>query len=185
MSHAPRITIRPATLDDVDAIYTLTRKKGIKEALPGVMKTWLEHDILQRIQGNHRHQVLVAEIDGNIMGYIRFLHRLRPEKDGVWQTTLHEIAVDPEYQRQGIGQQLMLVLQEHTNGYRKDKDSRILLKTLADGDANSFYQARGFELESCEKSVSGRTVNTYVLDLQRHHLYSTSIQSQAGDMLCR
>lgn len=185
MSHPPRITIWPATLDDVDAIYALTRKRGIKEALPGVMKTWVEHDILQRIQGNHRHQVLVAEIDGILIGYIRFLHRLRPEKDGMWQTTLHEIAVDPEYQRQGVGQQLMLALQAHTNAYRKDKDSRILLKTLADGDANSFYQARGFELKSCEESVTGRAVNTYVLGLQRHHSHSLPIHSQSGDAICR
>ncbi len=93
--------IRDATSDDIDAIIAITRKGNVRKALPWVMKVTLVEDINQAAHGSQRHKLLVAVIDGKIVGFTRFLHRMRPEKDGRYQTTGHETAVDPDYQ--GVG----------------------------------------------------------------------------------
>jgi len=175
-----KITIREAELEDVDLLFSLTRTKGVKEALPGIMKVWFEADIKARIkariQGNERHHVLVAEHDGKIVGYTRFLHRLHPV-DGIYQTTAHETAVHPDFCRKGIGRRLTNARLESALNYADGRQDRILFKAPVDIDGNHFHRAIGFEVVGKEPSKK-RDVFIYALNLNK-------IREQRGMALCK
>jgi L-amino acid N-acyltransferase YncA len=158
--------IRPAELGDIDNLYALTRMKGVKEALPGVMKVWFEHDIQQRLDGSDRHHVLVAEArDGKLIGYTRFLHRLRPV-NGVRQTTAHETAVHPEYQRMGVGTRLAEARLDSALKHADGQQNKLVFKAPTDIEGNAFHRSMGFEVVGKEPSTQ-RDVYIYELNLDR------------------
>ena len=96
---------------------------------------WKKDDILRELKGNEFANLLVAEISGNVVGYVDF-----------WITfdsaTICQIAVHPDYQRQAIGSALLEeVLKEC---YAK----KVLTITLEVRESNSkginFYTKHGF-----------------------------------------
>ena len=96
---------------------------------------WKKDDILRELKGNEFSNLLVAEINGNVVGYVDF-----------WITfdsaTICQIAVHPDYQRQAIGSALLEeVLKEC---YAK----KVLTITLEVRESNSkginFYTKHGF-----------------------------------------
>lgn len=128
--------IRLATTGDYTSIKKICNQN--REWLPFVMRVAIEESI-------GRGEVMVAEEDGKVIGFIHFHKR----RDGV--TTLHEIGVDMNYQRLGIARSLISRL-----------GKPIKLKVVKDNPANEFYQRLGFELIG---SVFGRTreLNIYQL----------------------
>lgn len=95
--------LRKATRDDIPAIDKIIRSPKNREiaAFPFVPKVVLQDFIDKQQDGDKRHHLWVAEDKGDIVGFIRYLHRL----DGI--TKLHELGVHDDRQKQGIGAKLM------------------------------------------------------------------------------
>lgn len=120
------VTIRKATLGDLDAIKALADRH--KQELGFVLRPALVRSI-------ERTEVFVAENSANVIGFLEYHHR----RDS--QTTLYHIAVQRDHRWQGIGQQLVDALIQDAVGFNKEF---IQLKCPVNLGANEFYQHLGF-----------------------------------------
>jgi N-acetylglutamate synthase-like GNAT family acetyltransferase len=83
----------------------------------------------------HEKEILVAENDGQIVGFVHYHHR----RDK--QTTLYNIVVSPQKRMRGIGKRLVNALAKES----RSLDKRwIVLKCPEDLLANKFYHRIGF-----------------------------------------
>ena len=127
--------IRKATLDDVQVIWEVHTRSieslCAPDYAPNQIQAWVggkkPEYYVERIQ---RDPIYVAEIAGNVVGFIRF----RPPTN-----ELCSIFVDPDYTRQGIG----------TDLFKKAcEEAKYLGMTTFWLDASltavPFYQAMGF-----------------------------------------
>jgi putative acetyltransferase len=145
------IQIREECLDDVAAIRDLNRRAFGQD---------LEGNIVDALRSNGAALLsLVATLNGQVVGHIMY----SPVSVGgdVTGGALGPMAVLPEYQRQGIGSQLVEA------GNRKLKDAGCPFVILV-GHA-SFYPRFGFTPASthgikCEWEVPGETFMLLVLD---------------------
>ena len=80
---------------------------------------------------------------GRLIGCARALSDLE------YHATIYDVAIHPEYQRRGIGSQLMHEMLSHLPVWR------VLL--VADGDAARFYQRLGFKPYSDVLALLDRT----------------------------
>jgi ribosomal protein S18 acetylase RimI-like enzyme len=80
-------------------------------------------------------------------GFVNFRHR----RDG--QTTIYEIAVDPDFQGQGIGKHLLYRL--WLSCVRKGQKT-IFAKCPEDLPSNGFYLSQGFQLIKVEAGKKRR-----------------------------
>src|SRR4029079_18732687 len=92
--------------------------------------------------------VLVAELDGQVAGYVRLSHPFPIESS---RHVLHitGIAVDPGFQRRGVGRALLRAAEAEarTQGAR-----RITLRVLAPNEAaRSLYEACGYIVEGVQR----------------------------------
>jgi N-acetylglutamate synthase-like GNAT family acetyltransferase len=99
--------------------------------------------------------LLVAKIDGALVGFVRFRHR--HDKT----TILYEIGVSNQVVRQGIGRALISRLVD--DAYRQNQLD-IRLKCPIELPANHFYLALGFKLIGMEKGKK-RDLNIWRLEL--------------------
>ena len=96
---------------------------------------WKRDDIFRELNGNEFANLLVAEINGNVVGYVDF-----------WITfdsaTICQIAVHPDYQRQAIGSALLKEV------FKECYAKKVLTITLEVRESNSkginFYTKHGF-----------------------------------------
>lgn len=80
------------------------------------------------------HYYLAARVDGVLVGYAG----LAREGD---EAEIHTLAVDPAYQRQGIGRALLRALLEHACG------ATVFLEVRTDNEAAiQLYRSEGFEV---------------------------------------
>lgn len=96
---------------------------------------WPERAFLAELKAKHIHYV-AARSEDNLIGYagIARLGRIRP-----YEYEIHTIGVDPAYQGQGIGRQLVTQLLELASG------SVIFLEVRTDNvPAISLYESFGF-----------------------------------------
>ena len=94
------VIIRQEKLEDIDAIYLVN-----KQAFGGKKEPELVNNLRKR---NVVTVSLVAEQDGRIVGHILFSPvAVESEHTSFGAITLAPIAVLPEYQRKGIGSQLI------------------------------------------------------------------------------
>jgi ribosomal protein S18 acetylase RimI-like enzyme len=113
--------------------------------------------------------VLVAEIDGAIAGYVR-LGRVFPIAASEHVLMISGLAVDPAFQRRGVGRSLMeaAVREARARGAR-----RLTLRVLAHNEsAVRLYESVGFVVEGVlrgEFFLDGRYVDDMLmaLDLTR------------------
>ena len=125
------VTIRPAAIKDVDGIQTLS-KKSVTWIVPEFFtKKWIRDYII----GLYDHTIMIAELDGQIVGAMDFINiKCRIGIPGVL----------PEYRRMGIGYTLLHEL-------LKEMKSRGLDEAIADSglgrtDAIRMYERFGFEI---------------------------------------
>lgn len=112
--------IRLAKEEDLNRIKQIANQN--REFIGFVMKVALKESIL-------KNSLLVYEIDNKVVGFAHFHKR----KDG-WNT-LHELVVDKNYQKQGIGKELYLCI-----------PNPIRLKTTVDNiNAIKFYELNGMK----------------------------------------
>ena len=138
--------IRRALPTDLDAIKRIADSR--KNELGFVLRPTLAESIA-------RGELLVAETDGQVEGFVDF--HLRRDK----QITLYHIATSVDRQRSGIGSELIAML----SAVGRDLDAtRVLLKCPADLEANHFYSALGFALQETQNGRK-RALNVWTLEL--------------------
>ncbi|PRC48327.1 ribosomal-protein-alanine N-acetyltransferase, partial [Mycobacterium sp. ITM-2017-0098] len=96
---------------------------------------WPERAFLAELAAKHNHYV-GARVDDKLVGYagIARLGRAKP-----FEYEIHTIGVDPAYQGQGIGRQLLLRLFEYADG------ATIFLEVRTDNaPAIALYESAGF-----------------------------------------
>lgn len=134
-----RVTVRQATAEDREAIF------GVEERAFGRKH---EADLVERVVADGEQLLeLVAEKDGRIVGHVLF-SRLLVDPDGTPfdAVSLAPLAVDPDYQGQGVGGALVRrgheILQE-----RGEKLSIVV------GDP-AYYGRFGYARAGAEKFMS-------------------------------
>ncbi len=107
------------------------------------------------LEAQKRAWLLVAKINLEIVGFVRFRHR----KDGI--TVIYELYCVSNVRGMGVGRAL---LEELRKSCLVNRQSAILAKCPVDLPANGFYAGNGFELI---ETVSGkkRALNVWRLKL--------------------
>ena len=115
---------------------------------------WPERAFLAELAAKHNHYV-AARVDDKLVGYagVARLGRMKP-----YEYEVHTIGVDPAYQGQGIGRQLLLRLFELADG------ATIFLEVRTDNVvAIALYESEGFSRVGVRKRyyrVSGADAYT-------------------------
>jgi ribosomal protein S18 acetylase RimI-like enzyme len=125
--------IRPSGPDDVVAVLDVWRRA---EAEPSVTD---DADSVRRLVAHDSHALLVAEVDGEIVG------TLIAAWDG-WRGNLYRLAVVPEHRRRGIARALV------AHGEREmERRGAIRLTAIVVEDhdgATGFWDAAGYTRQS-------------------------------------
>lgn len=123
------LAIRPATLDDLDAIW------AIESAVFGA-EAWSLEMMREELAADHRQYFTVVADEGSVIGYGGLL---AVGEDGDIQT----IALSPEARGAGQGKRLMNALLDE--GARREV-RRVFLEVRADNPvAKSLYLSLGFD----------------------------------------
>ena len=129
-----KLRIRPATAGDADVVARLSTQLGYP-ATAG--------EIVERLAGlPSHHAVLVAELDGAVVGWIHVQEsRLVVERLGADITGL---VVDETARRESVGRQLV----EAAERWATDRGAeRIRVRSnVIREDAHAFYPSLGFEI---------------------------------------
>jgi putative acetyltransferase len=129
-----RATIRDARLEDIPAIYDLTKRAFAPMPFAGGN----EQDLINTARDAGALSIsLVAEIGSRIVGHVAFTPAMAADNTLGW-FGLGPVAVEPELQRKGIGQQLI------NEGLRKLRAWNAA-GCIVVGDPN-YYQRFGFRL---------------------------------------
>jgi len=157
------LTIRPATLEDLDAITEIyndailntvatfdTEPKTIEE-----QKVWFANHV-------HKYPILVAEQDGLVVGWASLSKW--SEKRAYSDTVEGSLYVKKEYRRQGIGKRLLeAIIQE---GQKAGFHS--VMARIAKGGETSIHlcESLGFEHVGIMKEVGqkfGKLLDVYLM----------------------
>lgn len=84
----------------------------------------------------------------------------RATSDGIYRATIWDVAIDPDYQRLGLGRKLMETVLSHPCMHRVE---RIYLSTT---HQQGFYERMGFERNSSTTMVLNNRSPVQVSDLQ-------------------
>ncbi|MCL1137302.1 GNAT family N-acetyltransferase [Shewanella pneumatophori] len=92
--------------------------------------------------------LVTARVDGKLVGLGNAI------SDGHLVVYYPHLLIHPDFQRQGIGRQVMELMQGHYHGFHQQM-------LTADGDSTAFYQSLGFER-------AGQTVPMWVYSGDEH-----------------
>jgi GNAT superfamily N-acetyltransferase len=124
-----RVTIRPATRDDLSAVLDLLAR----ERSPAAVTDDSEEGLNRAIESG---ALLVAEAEGRLIGTVI------AGWDG-WRGALWRLVVEPEHRRDGVGRALVEA------GERRLRDLGAVRITVLVGrdedDAGAFWEATGYE----------------------------------------
>ena len=146
------ITVRMATHEDVGHCKALV--DAHRDVFGFIVRSVL-HEAIEH------HQILVAEIDGAVAGFVRYYHRVN---DG--QTTLYDLCVAREYRGAGAGRALVEALQAECEARYRDA---IVLRCPAHLEANTFYHHIGFHHIRTDAGRK-RALNVWCLPIARGRL---------------
>lgn len=122
--------IRPATLDDVDAIFSLLEQLGIGD-VPN--RASFEEAFTDAVKEAHDHILLVADLDGVVVGYaLTTVARLLYTNGDSAQ--LQELVVDSSARDRGVGSKLVAAVEAEC----RSRGVRQL--TVASLRAAAFYE---------------------------------------------
>jgi ribosomal protein S18 acetylase RimI-like enzyme len=119
--------IRPFKSADLDAVVAILEANG-QLAVPAVDGP----AALRRVSELAGVFFLIAEVDNRVVGMVR----------GVWdgsRALVHQLSVDPDYQRQGIGTVLMRAI-----AHQFCKHGAPSVAVTATGKTSRFYERLGF-----------------------------------------
>ena len=124
----------------------------------------------------NKGELLIAKIDGCIVGFVRYHHR----RDGC--TTLYEIATSPDIRNKGVGRCLVQAL---IADCQRAASRCIRLLCPVELPANCFYQAIGF-VRRARRSLSGSSRPLYEWELavlpHRSITFVASLTSSSYDL---
>ena len=127
-SETPELELRPATLDDLDAIWAIEHSVFTTEA-------WSRDMMAEELAAEHRSYLALVAPDGTVRGYGGLL-MVGTEGD------IQTIAVAPEARGIGAGRRIMvtLIAEARESGVRE-----IFLEVRADNPvAQGLYASLGF-----------------------------------------
>jgi N-acetylglutamate synthase-like GNAT family acetyltransferase len=160
------IKIRPASILEIPALLKVAA--SVAEDLPELPQkfaskeawffTFLRDKAKAKAGFEDLRNIIVAENDGIIVGYARFMH---PEKMfyGKKQTLLEEIAVEKKFQGQGIGKKLVEEVINSSLNYKPSQSPRDVLYFKAETCPAGFFEKCGF------KKLSSGKFDSFILDL--------------------
>lgn len=138
------MNVREATADDGSAIREVARRSLEASyslsptTIEGAIEQWYEEDALSTILKGDEYVVLVAEDDGEVVGFAEsVVTEANQEADLLW---LH---VAPEHRGFGAGEALFSATRETLEGRGIDIVRGRVLSDNTEG--NDFYQRHGFQ----------------------------------------
>lgn len=120
--------VRSAELHDIPACKAIA--DAHREALGFIVAASFADAI-------RRNQLLVADHSGEVVGFVRYNHRIRGD-----ETALYDICVADSAQRQGVGRLLVETL---SASCRLHARRTIVLRCPENLPANGFYARLGFQ----------------------------------------
>jgi RimJ/RimL family protein N-acetyltransferase len=159
--------IRPARQTDAERFLrlcnTLDEETTFRLLEAGERTTSVEgqHEILARIEAKENDVILVAEVDGQLVGYIAAM-------GGQYRRNRHAahvvISVLQAFSGQGIGTQLIQALERWAAGHGIH---RLELTVMAHNErAIGLYRKRGFQIEGRKRHallIEGAYVDEYIM----------------------
>ena len=133
--------IRTAVASDVPPLLSLVRRYWEFEGLGGFDALRLEL-LLQRLVGNSQlGEILVADRDGHLQGYLALVQVLSLEHGGL-MAEIDEFFVLPQARTHGVGAALLAAAEA---GLRQRGCVRLQLQLgVANAAARGFYERRGY-----------------------------------------
>jgi ribosomal protein S18 acetylase RimI-like enzyme len=128
------IRLRPATFDDVDALYLIHRAalRAYVEQTWGWDEDWQARYFRDRFDASMRQ---VIEYHGQVVGFLDVI-----EEEG--RTLLASISIAPEFQGRGIGTFLIRGMLDAA----ASRGVPVVLRVLRVNRARSLYERLGFEI---------------------------------------
>lgn len=137
----PSITIRPATVADIDTILHFIKSLAAFEREPAAVKTTPEDLLRDGFGAQPKFETLIAEMGDTPVGFALFFPSYSTW-EGRAGLHLEDIFVEESARRHGVGQQLMQTLAALAveRGY-----ARLELQVLDWNPAREFYHRLGME----------------------------------------
>lgn len=139
--------IRRATIADVGRIVRLSNDGGPdgkpKTQLPQVLPDSY-FDAFKRIESNPTNFLMVAEVDGSVIGTFHLIYLTYLAGMGREDCQIEAVHVASEWRGRGIGTQMMAWAIEEAK--RRNCRRLQLTTNKKRNDAHRFYQRLGFEL---------------------------------------
>ena len=145
MTDAPPITLRPATLADAERIATLFTEEGYPAG---------STDIVTRLGrfGSPHGRVVVAEMDGEVLGFLA-LHALPRFEHDDWIVRILALVVDAGVRERGVGHLLMgeaenvarelgAAFTEVTAGHHRPEAQRLFESLGYDASVTAYLRKR-------------------------------------------
>lgn len=161
------VTVRSARAEDDDALRRIDRETWSTLTSPGPLPPADRRffDPPEQVS-----DVLVAEVDGAVVGYVR-LQRATPLEASRYVQTVNGIAVDPEAQGRGVGRALMTAAIEEA---RRRGARKVSLRVLGHNErARALYERCGFVVEGVlrgEFHLDARDVDDVLMALPLRHV---------------
>jgi GNAT superfamily N-acetyltransferase len=139
------LRFRAATLEDLSAIVHLLvdddlgrQREKYEEPLPASY-----HEAFEKIDRDANHQLVVAELDGRVIGTLHLMFLPSISFQGGLRAQVEAVRVDKECRNRGIGQEMMKWAIERA----RERGAHILQLTthLSRKDAHRFYERLGFK----------------------------------------
>ncbi len=141
------ITIRPPVVEDASAINAMRRMDGVRENTLGMISETLERSVNFIENLSRNDHMLVAEVDGLVVGFASLMHHVRPRLN---HSASIGISIHVDYQRRGIGRKLMEALLDIADNWLML--TRVELGVLKGNDgAKKLYESLGFKEEGIKK----------------------------------
>lgn len=157
------LTIRPATLADLDAIHALhdavyhetqERFGEVVLSTSGEIASPLQHSIRVQANGHRTDQVLVAETEqGTLVGYVLARHR-RPSFSWIDQEV-----VARDFRACGIGQ----AFTERVVAHAADLHKRFVGLSVSEAGNVQFHERQGFVVTSTRPPNAQHRFSTLVM----------------------
>jgi GNAT superfamily N-acetyltransferase len=143
MTHkTSNVTIRPPAAADADSLAVLSTQLGYPVTTAQIMER------LEKIEQERDHQVFVAELSGQVVGWVEVYARTILVDDGVAE--IEGLVVDDDARGRGIGQVMMAFVESWA---REHGCSHVYLRSnVVREAAHRFYEGLGYHHIKTQKA---------------------------------